>query len=392
MSVAPSRKYFLDWLRVFAFVVLILFHTGLLYSGWRYNLKSPRTFPDIEWALLALTPWRLALLFFISGVASRHLLAKLGAAAFALDRVRRLLPVILVGMFVIIPPQTYVELVDKRLLATGYLEFWFGSYLAADQTLVAPLGKTMPTWDHLWFIVYLLAYLLVLALFAPIARLLAVRRWPGVPLTAIILAPAAWLAFAEVMIQHHAPLTHAFVNDWGGHLKWTGMLGVGLVCAARPDFWDWCLHQRATLVVVAMIALAIQTACHAWWLAGGIDRFWDGVLWGLSSGAYGWSVICTLCGYAARYLNTSSQLLSHLNEAILPVYVLHQPILLVAASQLFSLQLPLASEAGLLIAAALLGSLAIYEALIRPWPLIRPLFGLKRVPERALGPSVASEM
>lgn len=306
MSVAPPRKYFLDWLRVIAFVVLILFHTGLLYSSWRYNLKSPRIFPDIDWALLALTPWRVALLFFISGVASRHLLAKLGPGAFALDRARRLLPVILVGMFVVIPPQTYVELVDKGVLATGYLEFWFGSYLAADQTLVAPLGKTMPTWDHLWFIVYLLAYLLVLAAIAPVARLVGVRRWPAAPLALIILAPAAWLSSTEVMIEHFAPLTHAFVNDWGGHLKWIGMLTAGLVCATRPDFWDWCMRERAKLAALAALAFAAQTAWRGSWLADGVGPFWDGAFRGLGSGTYGWSMICALCGYAARYLNTRS--------------------------------------------------------------------------------------
>lgn len=378
MPEAPARKFFLDWLRVLAFLILILFHTGLLYSTWPYNLKSPRVFASIDWALLALTPWRLALLFFISGVASRHLLAKLGAGAFAADRLRRLLPVILVGMFVVIPPQTYVELVDKGVLATGYLEFWFGSYLAADQTLVAPFGKTMPTWDHLWFLVYLLAYLLALALFAPILRLIGVRQWPGVPVAAIILGPAAWLAISEVMIQRYAPLTHAFANDWGGHLKWIGMFVTGLTCAGRADFWDWCRRSRASLLAVAVLAFLAQTSVRVWWPNGATGEISGSVAWGVASGAYGWSVICVLCGYAACHLDAPSKLLSHLNEAILPIYVLHQPILLVAAWHVFPQKLQVASEAGLLICATLLGSLAIYEILIRPWPPMRFVFGLKR--------------
>src|SRR5690242_15920161 len=100
-----ERKYFLDWLRVGAFFLLILFHVGMLYVTWGYNLKSPRIFPDLEYAMNLVSPWRLALLFFISGVASRFLLSKLGARGFAKDRVRRLLPVILLGMLVINPPQ-----------------------------------------------------------------------------------------------------------------------------------------------------------------------------------------------------------------------------------------------------------------------------------------------
>jgi glucan biosynthesis protein C len=149
-----ERKYFLDWLRVIAFCLLILFHVGMLYVTWSYNLKSERIFPDLELAMIALSPWRLVLLFFISGVASRFLLEKLSAGGFARDRLRRLLPVILLGIFVIIPPQVYVEMLSKGLVDSGYLEFWFGSYL----TSASFPNRTLPTWDHLWFLVYLLFY------------------------------------------------------------------------------------------------------------------------------------------------------------------------------------------------------------------------------------------
>ncbi len=111
-----SRKYFLDWLRVSAFAALILFHVGMLYVGWGYPLKSPRLYPAIEPLMNAMSAWRLALLFLISGVASRFLIDKLGPGAFAGDRIRRLLPVILVGMLVVIPPQTYLVLVSRTRL------------------------------------------------------------------------------------------------------------------------------------------------------------------------------------------------------------------------------------------------------------------------------------
>jgi glucan biosynthesis protein C len=144
-----TRKYFLDWLRVLAFVALIFFHVGMLYVSWRYNLKSPRLYRAIEPWMSALSAWRLVLLFLISGVASRFLINKLGPGAFARDRVRRLLPVILTGMFVVIPPQTYVVLVSRGGLHMDYPTFWWTQYLRANQTLVRPLGMTMPTWDHL---------------------------------------------------------------------------------------------------------------------------------------------------------------------------------------------------------------------------------------------------
>jgi hypothetical protein len=71
VSLLADRKYFLDWLRVAAFGTLMLFHIGLLYVPWNYNLKSDRIFSSLEYVLIGISPWRLTLLFFISGVASR---------------------------------------------------------------------------------------------------------------------------------------------------------------------------------------------------------------------------------------------------------------------------------------------------------------------------------
>ena len=360
-----SRKYFLDWLRVSAFAFLILFHVGMLYVTWDFNLKSPRLVPALEWWMTALGAWRLALLFFISGVASRFLIAKLGPAPFAVDRLRRLLPVILFGMFVVIPPQTYVELLSKGVTDQSYLHFWLFSYLPADQTLVKPLGKTMPTWDHLWFIVYLLVYTLIFAAIFGIAqRLWRKRDSSPVPLLFALLAPAAWLATANLVILDEAPLTHALVNDPGGHLKWAGMFAFGAASAGQDAFWNWLRKNRRGLAVATVLLLALQSNVN--------DPLWSAV-----SGLYAWAMICTLCGYAAQYLNRPSRLLSHLNEAVLPIYVLHQPVLLIAAYFLFPLHMPLALEGLSIAGATAIGVFAIYEGAIRPFAVTRFLFGLK---------------
>ena len=373
-----TRKYYLDWLRVLAFLFLILFHVGMLYVTWSYNLKSPRLVPQAQWLMSALSAWRLALLFFISGVASRFLIAKLGAGRFALDRVRRLLPVILFGMFVIIPPQTYVELLAKGVTHQDYWSFWTRSYLVADQTMVRPLHKTMPTWDHLWFLVYLLAYTLVFALIFAITR--RAKKMPKpLPLVLLLTLPALWLAAANVAIWRH-PLTEAFFNDDAGHLKWIGMFSIGALCATQEAFWDWARRYRAPMLGLAVALFLIESRVNDPW-------------WSIVSGLYAWAAICALCGYAYRYLNRPSTLLGHLNEAVLPIYVLHQPILLVAAYWIFPLRLPLGAEAASLAAITGLGSFAIYEIAIRPLPPMRFLFGLKAKAVAQAGrsrPSVAA--
>lgn len=359
-----SRKYYLDWLRVLAFASLIFFHVGMLYVSWHYNLKSPRLVPQIEGVMNALAGFRLVLLFLISGVASRFLIARLGPGRFARDRLRRLLPVILLGMFVVIPPQTYVELVSKGVTHQSYLNFWWFSYLAADQTMVRPLHKTMPTWDHLWFIVYLLFYTLGFALVFAVTHVRRAAFKRRLPLSFLLLGPAILLAAANLLILTKWPRTDALVNDWGEHLKWLGMFTFGVLCATRPAFWEWLRINRLRFFISAVLLLAAQA-------------FTDGAAWQALDGFYGWMMVCAVCGYAVQYLNRPSAVLSHLNEAVLPIYVLHQPILLVAAFYVFPLKLPLAEEAALLAAITGLGSLLLFEVAIRPFGIMRFLFGLK---------------
>ncbi|MBR7620855.1 acyltransferase family protein [Phenylobacterium sp. 20VBR1] len=367
-----TRKYYLDWLRVIAFCLLICFHAGLLYGPWSYNLKSPRLVPGIEQVLLVFSVWRMPLLFLISGVASTFLIGKLGTGGFALDRIRRLQPVILFGMLVVIPPQVWIELYSKGITSDSYLHFWWTSYLPADQTLAHLSGKTFPTWDHLWFLVYLQVYVLLFAGVVALGRLMRLvpAKAPALPLALLLIGPALWLAATNVWIDAGHPLTHALVDDWGGHIKWIGLFATGVACAHQPAFWAALRDHRWRFAAAAALLLGAQFAS-------------SGLVWSAVSGLYGWAAICTVCGFAYRYLNQRSALLSHLNEAVLPVYVLHQPILLLAAYWVFPLRLALPVEGLTLVAITGLGSLAIYEVAIAPFGVMRFLFGLKGKPRGA---------
>ena len=71
-----SRRYFLDWVRIGAFALLVLYHVGMYYVTWGWHVKSPFASHALEPFMLMTSPWRLSLLFFISGVATAFLLGK----------------------------------------------------------------------------------------------------------------------------------------------------------------------------------------------------------------------------------------------------------------------------------------------------------------------------
>ncbi len=344
-----GRKYFLDGLRVMAFAALILFHVGMLYVSWPYPLKSPRLYPAIEPWMTALSAWRLALLFLISGVASRFLIDKLGPGAFAVDRLRRLLPVILIGMLILIPPAVYAVLSYRADLHMGLFAFWWTQYLHFGPAKVRVHGMILPTWGHLWFLVYLLIYALATAGAMAAARRFGWRGGRPISPWLLLLVPPVWLVVSNLLILTQAPITDALVNDWGGHLKWIGLYLTGLLAARQDRFWALLQAHRGKTLAAAAGLLAVQLRVN--------DPLWSAV-----SGLYAWAAICALCGFARAALDRPSPWLSHLNEAVLPVYALHQPILFIAAVLVFPLRLPAGLEA---------------LTLIGPFALGRLLFGVK---------------
>lgn len=371
------RKYFLDWLRVMAFGALILFHTGMLYVTWGYNLKSPRLVPALEWAMEALSPWRMALLFVISGVASRFLIARLGAGGFARDRLARLLPVLATGMLLINPMQVWVQLRSQGDTRLAYADYWLFHYLRADSRYFEALDRPTPTWDHLWFLLYLLAYGLAFAATVPL-----VRRWRRprqVPLGVLLVAPGLWMAATNLVIATAAPFTHAFFNDWGAHLKWGGLFVAGALLASRTHAWNALAAQRWRLLGACAAMLCAYLACQAFWIVDKTDLARTAA-YRIAEGIYGWLAVLAIAGFARAHLDRPSAPLRYLNDAVLPVYVLHQPVLLAAAWLVFPLQLPLSLEAAILVIVTGLVPLLAYHLLIRPWRPVRLAFGLRPAP------------
>jgi hypothetical protein len=141
--------------------------------------------------------------------------------------------------------------------------------------------------------------------------------------------------------------------------------------------------------MLALLLGAGLVADHALWLAGDLTTPWSWLSYDTLSGLFAWTVILSVCGFAAHYLNQPSSLLSYANTAVLPVYVLHQPILFFAAVEIFPLRLPLALEATILTLVTIASLLLVYHFAIRPFTVPRFLFGLRRqrlaVAQRASG-------
>lgn len=367
----PDRRYDLDWLRIAAFGLLIFYHVGMFYVTWGFHVKSSHASSAPEPLMLLLNPWRLTLLFVISGCATRFMMDKMKTGAFLKSRTSRLLIPLVFCVFVIVPPQTYFEIVEKLGFSGSVGEF-YGKYVTAS----GGWGIITPTYNHLWFVVYLFIYTLLILGIGPLLkrmpRQLAVLG-SGLP---VIVIPFLFLFAARAFMEPLYPETHALIDDWYGHaVNFTAFL-FGYAIAKHEAFFEFCQRIRWPMLITALVAWATLTTYRYGGFASGEP---SSVL--LLAGPalremQAWIMILALFGFARKHLRHDNAARRYLTDAIFPFYIIHQTTIVVAGHYLNQAGLPVGVEAPLLIILTAASCWIGYE-IVRRIGILRPLFGLK---------------
>ena len=378
VNTAP-RLVFLDWLRAAAFGLLILYHVGMYYVSWDWQIKSPHAGRMIEPLMQLSAPWRLALLFLVSGAAMSTLLAH-RPRGFVRGRSKRLLLPLALGMLVIVPPQSHVEVVHKLGYGGSYLDF-MRLYLSGYAGF-CPAGKclTLPTWNHLWFVAYLWVYCLALwallkawpTLLDRLAQL-AGRHLHG---AGLLLWPAALLALWRILLAARFPSTHALVDDAYNHALYFSVFLLGAVLAR---WGNWAAFERPRWTALAGALLCWAGVAAYFWHYGSSAPEWLRLLQRAAYGLLQWLAIVAALGFAHRHWNHDHRWRETIVEAVFPVYLLHQTLIILIAWWTRPLDLPPAVEAPLIIAATAAGCAGGYLLARRSGPL-RIWFGLRSRP------------
>lgn len=377
------RRYDIDWVRILAFGLLVFYHVGMYYVSWDYHVKSPYASTALEPFMLLSSPWRMSLLFFISGVATAYLLKRRPHGFFGLRSWRLLLP-LLFGALVVVPPQAYYQVVEQ--LPGGYHQgfaAFYARYLSGYQGFCGSDGGclVLPTWNHLWFLAYLWTYTLVLWLGWRLLPAKILTKLGNLLPRLCSGAGALWwpvfmLALARLTLVNRFPQTHALIDDWYSHAEYLPMFVLGFVLAFADGFWESLRRQRWIALTVAVVGYAVIV--KVWYFSGYTDdppyalRLILRVVWAADQ----WCAIAAVFGFASRWREADNAVLRYLTPAVFPIYVLHQTVIVVLAHRAKALNLPPLLEGPLLVLLTFAICLAGYEA-IRRVPLLRPLFGLK---------------
>jgi glucan biosynthesis protein C len=378
-----KRHYGMDWLRIGAFGLLIFYHIGMVFVPWPYHVKTQTPADWVVVPMLLTSPWRLMLLFLVSGYASRALWRKSsGAAGFAINRTWRLVVPLLFGIAVIVPPQAWVELTTQRGYSAGYLQFWTGDYWRFDTVR----RLFLPNWNHLWFVGYLWLYTLALTVIAMLpgggmAQRAFDRVFGG---TRVLWLPAAYLLLTQVVIFQRWSDSHDVINDGIAHLAFFPAMLFGFALAGSEPVMAWIARLWKPAAAIGLAAYIVSAAIEIAY----IERPPWVVARVMLAARYlqCWMTIVALIGFAEVHLNRDHRLRPMLTEAVFPFYLIHQTAIVVAMYWLLQLDLSGPVEFVSLVGATVAGCWLFYRY-GREVTILRPLIGLRAArPEHYAAP------
>ena len=375
------RLHYLDVLRVLAVFVVFLYHCSMPFTLGQADIMNNETSLVATVFFVAfLAPWGMPFFFLLAGAGTRFALQRRTARQFAGERFRRLLVPFLVGCALFTPLLTYIEWVFRLGVGSyegSYMPFFFVERFAGwNPTLFGWLGY------HLWFLGYLFVdSLLLLPLFewlkGEAGRRIVSR------LARLCEHRGGILVFILPLLLIQLGLRPFFPDErnWADFFYYLAFFLAGYLFYADERFLRAVRRDRWLVLAVGIAALLGLMATVAMGEAEtlfstpsnpGFYLFWACAV----VDAWCWCV--TMLYVGMRFLDFSNQWTRYGQEAILPFYVLHQPVIFAIAFYVVQW------EAGVTVKmlAVTLGSFvvaaALYELLVRRVAPLRALFGMKR--------------
>lgn len=387
-----ERRHEVDWLRVYAVLLLIAIHAAAIFDPFPVTAVKGRESLPMKVFAMFVHEWRLSVLFLISGAGAYFAFGFLSGSRFVAMRFRRLVVPLMVGTLLVVPIHLYYWV--SGLYPGRYSSYFhFYTTMLEDAFIHGRIG-TKPEyihWGHLWF----LAYLFVISVIT-VPLFIYLKRGRARALTSELsrmferrgglLLPAVPLVASELLLRTWWPGYEApnLVNDWANFSMYLIYYVYGFLI-----YSDERLRSSVKRVGTTALILGLITTLIFFLLAftgttpfPGYNIKWVLFLALRSFNAWFW--IVAILGLGMRHLNYTNRLLPYANEAAYPLYVIHLPILSMIAYQVIRWDVPVVVQFIAIVTLTLICSAAIYHLLIKQTNVTRYLFGLKLKRSKAI--------
>jgi peptidoglycan/LPS O-acetylase OafA/YrhL len=344
-----NRRYDIDWLRVIAIGLLVIYHIAIGFQPWGVFLGFIQNSETVEWIwtpMAMLNVWRIPLLFFVSGMGVYFAIQRRDWKALLIERTKRILVPYIFGILAIVPLHVWI---------------WKNYYHQDMEFALSPM--------HLWFLGNIFVYVLI---FTPLFFYL--KKHPNGKFQQImskLLSHPAGLLLLMIPFVAEAELLHPDSFEYyamNAHGFWIGMLAflTGFLCVySGQAFWSTVTRWRWLMLAIAATLYTLRLL-EGEFIAPLYLKSIESNLW-----------IFTVFGFGHRYLNKPSGALTYLSQSAYPIYILHMIFLYLASWLLFPMDMPAPFKLALVILLTFIGCFAAYELVVRRIRFVRPLFGLK---------------
>jgi uncharacterized protein (DUF2147 family)/peptidoglycan/LPS O-acetylase OafA/YrhL len=387
-TASPERRHDLDALRVFGCYLLFLFHVGMVYNPAPFfHVRNDES--SLLFLILCgfISLWHMPLLFLLAGWSAAASLRSRGVGAFLHERASKLAVPLVAGCILLAPLIKYLELLSgqdlnhRGLFVTQTVQESMRSVLPVDLPRAEPFDESflafLPTfftdldrftWSHLWFLAYLLTFTLVLLpVLVPLARREPSRARPS---RVWVYLPILPLALIQLTLRERFPGPYNLYNDWASVAFYATFLASGFALAVVPGFEERLRAEWRRVLALGLAATGVLLAAVL-----GVFESAPVVLAG--SAVAGWCFVVALLGFARERVMRSGPGLRYLAESAFPIYVLHQPVVVVLGAGVVLLPLGIATKFVLLLVGSVASTLALYHFGVRPFGPTRFLIGMK---------------
>ena len=342
------RRYDIDWLRVIAIGLLLIYHVAIAFQPWGVMIgfitsKEPWV---ALWAPMALlNVWRIPLLFFVSGMGVYLAMRQRTWKQLMIERSRRILVPYMFGIVAIVPLgmliwRSYNHFSLRYDVSPGHL--WFLGNIFAYVVLLVPLFFYLKRQEE--------------GVVARGIRWVLSRPWGLLAVMAVTVAEA--ILVKPIPYEMYAMTWHGFYLGLVAFF-----FGYCFMHSGDP-FWQMMLKWRWMFLFLS-VALYIIRLFYFELRAP---------LYLVSIESDCW--IFAILGYGHRYLNHPSKVLTYLSEAVYPVYIVHIMVMFLTSWLVLSWDIVVQLKFVLVVLVTIAGCMVVFE-LVRRVKILRVLFGMK---------------